>query len=110
VIDARAVSFVSPIGYLGPVLGLMGVLLTLVTRADGKRLRAALKPGIQIGVGSIGAYMLVLFAFQQAGAGQVATLREISVLIGILVARDATGWRVWVGAGLVVLGVIVTAI
>jgi drug/metabolite transporter (DMT)-like permease len=110
VIDARAVSQVSPIGYLGPVLGLMGLLLVLVVRADGARLRAAFKPGAQIAVGSTAAYLLVLFAFQQAGAGQVATLREISVLIGMLVAHDATGWRVWVGAGLVVLGVIVTAV
>jgi drug/metabolite transporter (DMT)-like permease len=110
VIDARAVSQVSPIGYLGPVTGLMGLLLVLVVRADATRLRAALKPGAQIAVGSTAAYMLVLFAFQQAGAGQVATLREVSVLIGMLVARDASGWRAWVGAALVVLGVIATAI
>jgi len=110
VIDARAVSVVSPTGYLGPVLALMGILLAIVVRADRTRLQAALKPGAQIAVGSIAAYMLVLFAFQQAGAGRVATLREISVLIGMLVARDAKGWRVWVGASIVVLGIVVTAI
>ncbi len=110
VIDAKAVSRVSPIGYLGPVLLLMGLLLVIVVRADVTRLRVAFKPGTQIAIGSIAAYMLVLFAFQQAGAGRVATLREVSVLIGMLVARDAKGWRVWVGAALVVLGVIVTAV
>jgi drug/metabolite transporter (DMT)-like permease len=39
----------------------------------------------------------------------VATLREVSVLIGLVLARDKPGWRLWAGAGLVVAGMVLTA-
>jgi drug/metabolite transporter (DMT)-like permease len=109
-IDARAVQTVSPIAYLGPVLGLQGLLLLGLLRVDVKRLRPAVVPGIQIAVGSVASYMLVLFAFQQAHAGQVATLREVSVLIGVFLSRGKRGWQVWLGAALVVAGMIFTAL
>jgi drug/metabolite transporter (DMT)-like permease len=109
-VDARAVRLVSPPGYLGLVLGLTAVLLTIWLRLDWARLRRALRPGILIGVGSIVAYLLVLFAFQRAGAGRVATLREISVLIGLLIAADRPGPRAWLGGVLVVIGAILAAL
>jgi drug/metabolite transporter (DMT)-like permease len=40
----------------------------------------------------------------------VATLREVSVLLGILLARDKLGPRVWAGAALVVVGAVLTAL
>ncbi len=98
VIDAAAVRQVSPLGYLGPVLGLEGLLLFAWMRGDGARLRRAIGPGVRIAIGSVAAYGLVLFAFQRAGAGQVATLREVSVLIGVFLSGGRPGWRVWAGA------------
>ena len=109
-IDAGAVRQVNPVSYLGAVLGLQGIVLVGVMRGDLKRLRRAAWPGAQIAVGSVAAYLLVLLAFQQANAGPVATLREVSVLIGVLLAREQKGWRVWLGAALVVLGAILTAL
>lgn len=111
-IDARAVGTpsVSPPAYLGAVLGVQGLLLTGWLRFDMRRLRRAIKPGALVALGTVGAYVLVLFAFQHAGAGRVATLREVSVLIGVFLSRGQRGWHIWLGAGVVVLGVILTAI
>jgi drug/metabolite transporter (DMT)-like permease len=108
-VDARAVQQTNPLGYLGPVVLLQGLLLFAVMRGDWSRLRRALRPGVKIAVGSTAAYLLVLFAFQLAAAGRVATLREVSVLIGLSLARDKPGWRLWAGAGLVVAGMVLTA-
>jgi|SRR5579884_254309 len=109
-IDARAVQSTFPPAYLGAVLGLEGLLLIGWLRGDWKRLRAALKPGIIIGAGTIGSYLLVLFAFQRANAGPVATLREVSVLLGLVLARDKPGPRAWLGGTLVVAGAILAAV
>jgi drug/metabolite transporter (DMT)-like permease len=116
VIDARAVGTpgVSPVAYLGPVLAVNGALLLVWMRfqrgGGWTRIRRAARPGLLIAFGSVGAYLLVLFAFQQAGAGRIATLRESSVLLGVLLSRGQRGWRVWLGASLVVAGMILTAI
>ncbi|HEX5157463.1 MAG TPA: EamA family transporter [Ktedonobacterales bacterium] len=109
-IDAGAVRQVNPLSYLGAVIGLQGILLAVILRLDLKRLRRAMWPGIQIAIGSTAAYLLVLLAFQRANAGPVATLREVSVLIGVLLARERKGWHVWLGAALVALGAILTAL
>jgi drug/metabolite transporter (DMT)-like permease len=112
VIDAHAVSAlgVSPVAYLGPVLAVQSVLLLAWLRGDWRRVRSAARPGLLIAIGTLAAYPLVLFAFQRAGAGRVATLREVSVLIGVFLSRGQRGWRVWLGAALVVAGMVLTAI
>jgi len=109
-VDAHAVQTVSPVGYIGAVLGLEGVMLTACVRLDVKRLRQAVKPGLQIAVGSVAAYLLVLFAFQRADAGRIATLREVSVLIGLFLAGGKHSWRIWIGAILVVAGIILVTV
>lgn len=109
-IDASAVRQVNPVGYLGVAILLQGVLLFAVMRGDVARLRGALRPGLMIAVGSTAAYLLVLFAFQLAPAGRVSTLREVSVLIGMYFARERAGWRLWLGAVLVVGGMLLTAV
>ena len=108
-VDARAVRQVAPLAYLGPVLLLQGVLLLITMRGGRARVRQSLRPGLLIAIGSTAAYLLVLFAFQLAPAGRVSTLREVSVLIGIALARDKPGWRLWAGAVLVVGGMFLTA-
>ena len=64
-IDARAVAIVSPAGYLSAVMGIEGIVLTAYLRFDLRRMRNVLGPGIAIGVGTVAAYLLVLFAFQR---------------------------------------------
>lgn len=109
VIDASAVRQISAPGYLGAVLFLTGLLLAIWVRGDGARLRGALRPGLAVAFGSTAAYLLVLLAFQRAAAGRVSTLREVSVLIGIMLARERPGPQVWIGAVLVVAGMVLAA-
>lgn len=109
-IDARAVRQASPLAYLGVVMALQGLLLLIAMRGDGQRFRRAMRPGLLVAVGSTAAYLLVLFAFQRATAGRVSTLREISVLIGLLIAREQSGPQVWLGAALVVAGAVLAAV
>jgi drug/metabolite transporter (DMT)-like permease len=110
VIDAYAVRLVQPLGYLGPVLGLEGLVLFAATGFDLGRLRAAASSGIRIAAGSTAAYMLVLLAFRRTGAGPVATVREVSVLLGIWLSRERPGVWAWVGGALCVAGAVLAAI
>jgi drug/metabolite transporter (DMT)-like permease len=100
---------VSPLGYLAAVQLGSGLLLTALLGFDSRRLRASGWAGARIGVGQAAAYLLVLFAFQRAAAGPVATLRELSVLIAILVSRERPGRVAWAGAVLCVAGGILAA-
>ena len=109
VVDARAVQEVSPVPYLGAAMLLQGALTTAVIRFDAARLRAALRPGTLIGLGSLAAYLLVLFAFRLAPVGRVATLRETSVLLAILLSREQPGAATWVGAAMCVVGAVLAA-
>jgi drug/metabolite transporter (DMT)-like permease len=109
VIDAAAVREVAPPGYLGAVLGIQGVLLTLLLRGDRVRLRQGLRTGVLIAVGLVSAYSLVLFAFQQAPAGRVSTLREASVLIGLMLSGERPSPVIWAGALLVLTGAFLAA-
>jgi drug/metabolite transporter (DMT)-like permease len=109
VVDAAAVRQVAPAGYLGTVLGIQGVLLALVVRGDRVRLRRGFRSGVLIAVGSVSAYLLVLYAFQLAPAGRVSTLREASVLIGIMLSGERPGPVVWSGAALVLIGALLAA-
>ncbi len=108
-VDARAVRQVSPAGYLSIVLIVQGVVLSLCLRASLPRLRQSLRLGSAVAAGSVAAYLLVLLAFQRANAGHVATVREASVLIGLLLARERIAWRTWTGAALIVAGAVAAA-
>jgi uncharacterized membrane protein len=110
VIDAQAVQDVSPVSYLGAVLALKGLFLVGLMRFDRRRLRSALGSGSRVATETVAAYLLVLLAFQHADAGRVATLRETSVLFGLVPARERTGKSVWVGAMFIVLGALLSAV
>jgi drug/metabolite transporter (DMT)-like permease len=110
VIDAGAVRSAGAVGYLGAVTVVQAVILLGTVRLDRERLRAASRAGAGIGVGSVAAYLLVLLAYQRAPASPVATLRELSILLGILIAGDRPGRRVWAGGTLCVLGAALTVI
>lgn len=108
-VDAAAVRDVSPVGYLGAVLGIQGLTLTVLLRGDRVRLRGGLRSGMLIAIGAVAAYLLILYAFQQAPAGRVTTLRESSVLVGLLLSGDRPAPIVWVGAALVLGGALLAA-
>jgi drug/metabolite transporter (DMT)-like permease len=110
VIDSAAVRETAPLGYLSLGLLAMGVLLWSILRFDGSRLRAALKPGALIGLGVVAAYGMVLFAFRLADVSSVTTLRETSVLFGILLAREHPSARTWTGAALVFAGAVLAVL
>lgn len=111
VVDARAVrEGAAPLAYLAGSLGIEGVLMAATTGFDLPRLRASLRPGAAIAIGSVGAYALVLFAFRLAPVGRVATLREISVVIAVLLAREHPGALGWAGIGAVVAGAALAAV
>ncbi len=105
VVDARAVrGGAATLAYLAGTLGLEGVLMAATTRFDVARLRGSIRPAISIAIGSVGAYAMVLLAFRLAPVGQVATLREVSVVLAVLIARERPGRLGWVGIGAVAAG------
>jgi drug/metabolite transporter (DMT)-like permease len=110
VIDAGAVRSANAVGYLGAVTIVQAVVLLGAVRLNRERLRAMARPGAGIGVGSLAAYLLVLLAYQRAPASPVAALRELSILLGILMARERSGIRVWLGGALCVLGAALTVL
>ena len=109
VVDAGAVQHVAPAGYIGAVLGLQGLILAVILRGSLPRLQGGVRSGVLIGVGSLAAYLLVLYAFRLAPAGRASTLRESSVLIGILLSRERPAPIVWFGASLVLAGALLAA-
>jgi drug/metabolite transporter (DMT)-like permease len=110
VIDAGAVRSANAVGYLGAVTIVQAIVLLGAVRLDLERLRASARAGAGIGVGSLAAYLLVLLAYQRAPASPVAALRELSILLGILMARERSGVRVWLGGALCVLGAALTVL
>jgi drug/metabolite transporter (DMT)-like permease len=110
VIDADAVRSAAPIGYLGAATMVQAVILLALTKLDWRRLRGAARDGAGVGIGSLAAYLLVLLAYQRAPASPVATLRELSILFGILLARERPGWRVWLGGVLCMAGAALTVL
>ena len=110
VVDARAIrDGAQPLAYLAGTLGLEGVLMAATTRFDVARLRGSIRPAIAIATGSVGAYAMVLFAFRLAPVGQVATLREVSVVLAVLLARERPGRLGWTGIAAVVTGATLAA-
>lgn len=105
-IDASAVDLTGALGYLSVIMILSSSAVLLVRRPGWGRLRPVMGVSAVVGVGQGSAYALVLLAFQQAQAGQVAGLRQVSVVLGVLIAREALGPRAFWGAVLVAAGAV----
>lgn len=103
-IDASAVDLTGALGYLSVIMILSSSAVLLVRRPGWGRLRPVMGVSAVVGVGQGSAYALVLLAFQQAG--QVAGLRQVSVVLGVLIAREALGPRALWGAVLVAAGAV----
>lgn len=102
--DARAVRDVSPVGYFAVVALGTGVLALAAARIHPGRVRAVLGVGTAVGALQVFAYVLVLLALERAQAGQVASLRQVSVVIGVVIAGEAARRRAFLWASLVALG------
>ena len=110
VVDARAVrEGAMPLAYLACTLGIEGIVMSATFGLDRPRMRAALRPGAAIALGSVAAYALILVAFERAPVGRVATLREVSVVIAIRMARERPGAIGWAGIALVLAGAALAA-
>lgn len=103
-LDARGIRETGELGYFAAASIVAALVVMTVARPSVGRLRAALRPGATIGLFSTGAYALVLLAYQRADAANVATLRGVSILIGLFLVRRTVTRRIVVGASLVVLG------
>ncbi|MDG2428545.1 MAG: hypothetical protein P8M16_08975 [Acidimicrobiales bacterium] len=103
-IDARSVDLTGAMGYLSVIMVFSSLGVLVVRRPGLIRIRPMLGHAALVGLGQGGAYGLVLLAFQQAQAGQVAGLRQVSVVLGVLIARESLGPRALWGAVLVTVG------
>ena len=79
-------------------------------RFDAARLRRSFWLGTWIGIGGVIAYLMVLTAFRYSHAGEVATLRETSVLLVVLLSPRRRDHRVWIAATLVTAGAMLAAL
>ena len=109
VTDARAVRDVEPIGYFAVVALCAGLVVLAGARVGMDRIRAALPVGARVGAMQMLAYVMILFALERAQAGQVASLRQVSVVIGVLIAGEAARRRAFAFSSLVVAGAILVA-
>jgi drug/metabolite transporter (DMT)-like permease len=112
-VDKLGVGHIHPIPYILIVWLAAATTLTPVVRrnhqrAIGHRLRGHWRHALTVGIGSIGAYLLILFAMRLAPVSYVSAAREVSVVLGALggfiyFGEKATPGKL-VGLGAVVAG------
>jgi drug/metabolite transporter (DMT)-like permease len=111
-IDKHGLDHAGPLPYLELAFGPPAVIYALALGP--RRVRAALGWRTALaGLGTFGAYALVLGALQLAPAAAVAAVRETSVVFAVGFAAVFLGERVgawrWAGAVVVAIGIVLTA-
>ncbi len=109
-VDARAVTSTGPLGYIAVSAALAGLLTMGVAGVDAARIATVWRIGSVIAIAQTTAYVLILFAFQRAQAAQVASLRQLSVVISVLIAGEIARRQAFVAAALIAVGAIVLAL
>ncbi len=117
IIDAAGVRLAGAAAYtpLRFVLAaLLVTLLVLVQQRDVRaRARAVFRPALIVGCGNLGAYALVLIAYDTAPVAYAGALREISIVVGALAGwhlfGEPFGARRVLGAGIIAAGIAVIA-
>jgi drug/metabolite transporter (DMT)-like permease len=111
-VDKQGVEHAAAVPYLELSMLIPSIAYaTAVGRARGARaLRSELRvQTIVAGIATFGAYALVLLALQRASAASVAAVRETSVVLAALLARqmlrERVGWARLAGAGAVAGGI-----
>lgn len=103
-IDARAVRETGELGFFAAASLVAAAVVLVGSRPSPTRLRRAIRPGITVGLFSTAAYALVLLAYQRVDAANVATLRGVSILIGLFLVRRTVTPRIVFGSCCVVAG------
>jgi len=88
-VDKTGVGYTHPVVYIWAMFLIAGVALTpvLVRRYRGQLRRAARRYwgyAVIIGVGAVGTYLLILFAFTMGPVGYIVAVREFAVVLGAL--------------------------
>ena len=88
-VDKMGVRYVNPVVYIWSMFLIAAVFLTpfVVRRYRGKLghlARQYLGYALVIGVGSIGTYLMILFAFTMGPVGYIVAVRELAVVLGAL--------------------------
>jgi len=98
IVDKRGVGYISPVIYIAGLSTCAALLLApyvlLKCREQYRRAwRESKLACLAIGLGSMGTYLVILFAFQFANASYVVAVREFSIvvvaLLGTLVLRES---------------------
>lgn len=116
-VDKEGIAHASTVAYLELVLApvALAALTAQIVRSRWSSVRAELSwPSALAGVLSFAAYGLVLAALALAPAAAVAAVRETSVLfavaLGLVLLGEPVGKARWLGAVLVVAGVVLVAL
>jgi uncharacterized membrane protein len=88
-VDKIGVSYINPVVYICSMFLIAGVALTpmLIRRyrgALGKEARQNIGYALIIGIGSVGTYLIILFAFTMGPVNYIVAVREFAVVLGAL--------------------------
>lgn len=118
-IDKQAVGIINPVVYIFSMFLVATILLTpyILIKKRNELLRTWRKYkkfSIIIGIGSIGTYLIILFAFRLANVSYVVAARESSVAIGaiagFIILNEKSTLRKIVGIFIIILGLIMVKI
>lgn len=89
VVDKAGVGFIDPVNFIFTKFFLAAVFLTPYVflhhrRSLEKAMKSLKRYGLLIGLGSIGTYLIILFAFQLAKLSYIVAIREFAVVIGAM--------------------------
>jgi drug/metabolite transporter (DMT)-like permease len=119
VVDKLGVGLVSPVVYLAGLATVTGVALApfvlLLYRQECREAWQKYKgTSLLVGLGSMGTYLLILAAFQQANASYVVAARElaivVAVVLGVVVLKEPLTVPKAVSAAAIVVGVVLVKV
>jgi uncharacterized membrane protein len=88
-VDKTGVNYISPVVYIWSMFLIAGITLTpmLIRRycgTLGKEARQNIGYALIIGIGSVGTYLMILFAFTRGPVNYIVAVREFAVVLGAL--------------------------
>lgn len=119
-IDGAAVKSVEPLPYITVVMLMTAVLLTppMLGRYGWPATKQEIKTNwpriLAVGIGTMIAYSLVLFAYQLSSVSYAGAIREISVVFGAIAGwlwlKESFGLPRTIGSILIFLGIVIIAV
>lgn len=88
-VDKIGVGYIHPVVYIWSMFLIAGIALTplLIRRyrgVFGKEAQQNIGYALIIGIGSVGTYLMILFAFTKGSVGYIVAVREFAVVLGVL--------------------------